>query len=114
MDTRNSLRLGKVPKRRRDVGSVVFTHQHATHGALRQQGLARHAAHKFLAAGAVVITRIHICVSLFLDADSLFFEIGEPAAHRVLGKRMFHHAGLGIGPLKIDAELLDKNVRMRR
>ena len=94
MDTRNGLRLGKVPKRRWDVGGIVFTHQHAAHGALRQQGLARHAAHKFLAAVAVVITRIHICISLFLDADSLLFEIGEPAVHRVLGKRVLHHAGL--------------------
>ena len=60
MDTRNGLRLRQIPKRRWNVGGIVLTQQNTAHGALRQQGLARQAARKFLGTKAVVITRIHI------------------------------------------------------
>ena len=60
MDTRNGLRLCQIPKRRWNVGGIVLTQQNTAHGALRQQGLARQAARKFLGTKAVVITRIHI------------------------------------------------------
>ena len=108
LNTGNRLRFGEVPKCWRNIGGAAFAHQYTAHGALCQQCITGKSAHKLLAAKTIVITRIHICVSLFLDADSLLFEIGEPAVHRILGKRMLHHAGLGIGALKIDAELLDQ------
>ena len=60
MDTRNGLRLCQIPKRRWNIGGVVLTQQNTAHGALRQQGLARQAARKFLGTKAIVLTRIHI------------------------------------------------------